>query len=52
MAEKTYVIYFKPSETTVERIRATMAEVADGHRILRNEEGEPAALFLLEVVED
>jgi len=51
MAEKTYVVWFKHPENTVQRVRATTAETADGYLVLRNEEGEIAGLFLLEVVE-
>ena len=51
MAEKTYVIHFKPPETSIQRVRAATAEVVDGYLVLHNEEGELAALFLLEVVQ-
>ncbi len=51
MAEKTYVIHFKPPETSVQRVRAATAEVIDDYLVLHNEERELAALFLLEVVE-
>ena len=51
MTEKTYVIHFKPPETSVQRVRAATAEVSDGYLVLHSEEGELAGLFLLEVVE-
>jgi hypothetical protein len=51
MAEKTYVIHFKPPETSVQSVRAATAEVVDGYLVLHSEEGELVRLFLLEVVE-
>jgi hypothetical protein len=51
MAEKTYVIHFKPPESSVQRVRAATAEVVDGYLVLHSEEGELAGRFLLEIVE-
>jgi hypothetical protein len=50
MAEKTYVVHFKPPESSVQRVRAATAEVVDGCLVLHNGEGELVGLFLLEVV--
>ncbi len=51
MAEKTYVIHFKPPETSMQSVRASTAEVVGGYLVLHSEEGELVGLFLLEVVE-
>jgi len=50
MAEKTYVVYFKPPESSVQRVRAATAEVVDGYLVLHDGEGELVGWFLLEVV--
>jgi hypothetical protein len=51
MSEKTYLIHFKPPETSVERVRAAAAEVVDGYPMLYDDEGELAGMFLMEIVE-
>jgi hypothetical protein len=51
MADKTYIVRFKPPETSVQSVRAATDEVTDGYLVLRYEDGTLAALFLMEVVE-
>jgi hypothetical protein len=51
MSEKIYVVYFKPPESSSQRVRASSDEVVDGYLVLRDENGDMRGLFLLEVVE-
>jgi hypothetical protein len=51
VSEKTYIVYFKPPENSVQRVKAASDEVLDGYLVLRDENGGLQGLFLLEVVE-
>jgi hypothetical protein len=51
MSEKIYVVYFKPPESSSQRVTASSHEVVDGYLVLRDENGDMRGLFLLEVVE-
>jgi hypothetical protein len=51
MSEKIYVVYFKPPESSSQRVQASSDEVVDGYLVLRDENGDMRGLFLLEVVE-
>jgi hypothetical protein len=51
MSDKTYVIHFKPPETSIERVRAATAEVVDGYLMLNDDEGKLAGMLLLDAVQ-
>jgi hypothetical protein len=50
MIDKTYIVRFKPPETSTQMVIATVAEVADDH-LLMFKDGELVGLFAMEVVE-
>lgn len=51
MADKIYLIRFKPPTLGSVTVVAARAEFQGEHLVLLNSEGELAALFMLEVVE-
>ena len=52
MADKTYIVKFKPSALgVVQTVVASTVEIHDEHLIFCNAKGELAALFLLEIVQ-
>jgi hypothetical protein len=51
VARKTYIVYFKPPETTVQPVRGAAFGVMDGYLVFRDGEGEIIGMFLLEIVE-
>jgi hypothetical protein len=51
MAEKIYLIRFKPPNLETATVVAARAEIQGEHLVLLNSDGELAALFMLDVVE-
>jgi hypothetical protein len=51
MKDKTYIVRFKPPETSTQPVIAATAEVADDYLILLKTNGELAGLFAMEAVE-
>ena len=51
MIEKTYIVRFRPPETTVQVLIAASAEVADDYLVMFKANGAMAAMFAMEVVE-
>jgi hypothetical protein len=51
MAENTYIVRFKPPETSVQPVKATTAEIVDGYLVLLHADGSLSALFAADVVE-
>ena len=52
MPEKTYIVRFKPPETSVQPALAAKADVVDGYLVLFREDGTVAAFFDINFVED
>ncbi len=52
MANKTYLVRFKPPEISTQVVHAERAEIYGEHLVFLNSKGELAALFLMEIVED
>ena len=51
MTDKTYMVRFKPPETSVQPLIAASAEVTDDYLVLLKANGEVAGLFAMESVE-
>ena len=51
MAEKTYLVRFKPGGGPSQLVMAASAEIQDEHLVLLDTNGKLAALFLMETVE-
>jgi hypothetical protein len=51
MADKTYLVRFKPLETDTQLVVAESAQIYGDHLVFLNASGELAALFLREIVE-
>jgi hypothetical protein len=52
MTDKTYLVRLKPRELGLHVVIAASAEIHGEHIVLLNSDGELAALFLLEIVEN
>ncbi len=52
MADKTYLIRFKPPEISTQVVVAESAQIYGEHLVLVNSKGKLAGLFLLEIVDD
>ena len=52
MTDKTYLVRLKPRELGLHVVVAASAEIHGEHIVLLNSDGELAALFLLEIVEN
>jgi hypothetical protein len=52
MADKTYLVRFKPPEISTQVVVAEAAQIYGEHLVFLTSKGELAALFLLEIVED
>jgi hypothetical protein len=52
MTDKNYLVRLKPRELGVHVVVAASAEIHGEHIVLLNSDGELAALFLLEIVEN
>jgi hypothetical protein len=52
MPDRTYIVRFKPPETSTQPVVAAKAEVVDDYLVMVKENGELAALFAIEVVEE
>ena len=52
MTDKTYLVRLKPRELGLHVVVAASAEIHGEHFVLLNSDGELAALFLLEIVEN
>jgi hypothetical protein len=51
MADKTYIVRFKPLQMGVQLFAASSAEIQGDHIALLNSNGQLAALLLLDIVE-
>ena len=51
MAEKTYIVRFKPPETSVQPVVAAAGEIEDDYLVFLHEDGSVSAFFLAAVVE-
>jgi hypothetical protein len=51
MSEKTYIVRFKPPETSVQPVKAASAEVEDDYLFFLHEDGSVSAFFYRPVVE-
>jgi hypothetical protein len=51
MAEKTYIVRFKPPEQNVQPVQAAYGEVVDDYLVFFRDDGSVAAFFLYEVVD-
>jgi hypothetical protein len=51
MADRRFLIRFKPPKLSTQPVIAERAEIQGDHLVLFNSKGELAALFLMEVVE-
>ena len=51
MAEKTYIVRFKPPEKSVQPVRAAYGEVIDDYLVFFHDDGSVAAFFSSEVVD-
>jgi hypothetical protein len=51
MADKTYLVRFKPPEISTQPVVAERAEIHGEHLVFLNSKGQLAALFLMEIVE-
>ena len=51
MKDRTYIVTFKPPETSTQRVIAATPEVADDYLVLLKANGGLAAMFAIEVVE-
>jgi hypothetical protein len=52
MTDKNYLVRLKPRELGLHVVVAASAEIHGEHIVLLNSDGELAALFLLEIVEN
>jgi hypothetical protein len=52
IADKTYLVRFKPPEISTQVVVAEAAQIYREHLVFLTSKGELAALFLLEIVED
>jgi hypothetical protein len=51
LADKTYIVRFKPPQIKDQLFSASSAEIQGDHIVLLNSEGRLAALLLLDIVE-
>jgi hypothetical protein len=51
MADKTYLVQFKPAGISAQLVVAENAQIYDEHLVFLNSKDEVAGLFLLETVE-
>jgi hypothetical protein len=51
LADKTYIVRFKPPQIGVQLVTASRAEIQGEHIALLNANGQLAALLLLDIVE-
>jgi hypothetical protein len=51
MADKLYIVKFKPVALGVQNVIASTVEIHDEHLIFCNSKGELTGLFLLEIVQ-
>jgi hypothetical protein len=51
LADKTYIVRFKPPQMGVQLVAASSAEIQGEHIALLNANGQLAALLLLDIVE-
>ena len=51
MTEKTYIVRFKPPETSVQPVQASYGEVVDNCLVFFRDDGSVAAFFLSDVVD-
>ena len=51
MADKTFLVQFKPAGVSAQVVIAENAQIYDEHLVFLNSKGEVAGLFLLETVE-
>jgi hypothetical protein len=51
LADKTYLVRFKPPQLGVQLVAASSAEIQGDHIALLNSNGQLAALLLLDIVE-
>jgi hypothetical protein len=51
LADKTYIVRFKPPQMGVQLVAASRAEIHGDHIALLNANGQLAALLLLDIVE-
>jgi hypothetical protein len=52
MNDRKYIVRFKPPETSTQTVVAATAEVEDNYLVLLMADGELAALFAMDVVEN
>jgi hypothetical protein len=51
LADKTYIVRFKPPQMGIQLVAASSAEIQGEHIALLNSNGQLAALLLLDIVE-
>jgi hypothetical protein len=51
MTDRTFIVRYKPPETSTQPVVAARAEIDGDYLVLINSKGELAAMFLLKVVE-
>lgn len=51
MWEKTYIVRFRPPETSVQRVKAAHGKVVEDYLVFFRDDGTVAAFFLCEVVD-